>query len=148
MLREGGRVLVIGGEAEPERRAALAGAGADVVAVALRDGRPDLTEVLRLLAGLEVNEVLVEAGSVLTGAFIAAGLVDELVVYLAPKLLGSDGIPMAAFGGHADLKDCPALEITDVRPLGPDWRITARPRPNPARTPLERPVPSPSGRQP
>ena len=127
MLREAGSTLVLCGEAGPERRVALAEAGARVIEVPVRGGRPDLTQVLRTLAGLEVNEVLVEAGPVLTGTMLAAGLVDELVAYVAPRLLGGDAMPMAALGGYSRLEDALHLEITDVRAIGSDWRITARP---------------------
>jgi len=127
MLREAGSTLVLCGEAGPEPRVALAEAGARVIEVPVCGGRPDLTEVLRTLAGLEVNEVLVEAGPVLTGTLLAAGLVDELVAYVAPRLLGGDAMPMAELGGYSRLEDALHLEITDVRAVGSDWRITARP---------------------
>ncbi len=126
MLREAGSTLVLCGEAGP-RVVALAEAGARVIEVPVAGGRPDLTQVLRTLAGLEVNEVLVEAGPVLTGTMLASGLVDELVAYVAPRLLGGDAMPMAALGGYSGLKDALHLEITDVRAIGSDWRITARP---------------------
>ena len=127
MLREAGSTLVLCGETGPERRVALAEAGARVIEVPVRGGRPDLIQVLRTLAGLEVNEVLVEAGPVLTGTMLAAGLVDELVAYVAPRLLGGDAMPMAELGGYSRLEDALRLEITDVRAIGSDWRITARP---------------------
>ncbi|MGH8571815.1 MAG: RibD family protein, partial [Gammaproteobacteria bacterium] len=128
MLREAGSTLVLCGEADPERRVvALAEAGARVIEVPVAGGRLDLTQVLRTLAGLEVNEVLVEAGPVLTGTMLAAGLVDELVAYVAPRLLGGDAMPMAALGDYSRLEDALHLEITDVRAIGRDWRITARP---------------------
>ncbi len=53
-------------------------------------GRPDLQAVLKLLAARGANEVWVEAGATLAGAFVREGLFDELVVYLAPTLLGPD----------------------------------------------------------
>ena len=127
MLREAGSTLVLCGETGPERRVALAEAGARVIEVPVCGGRPDLTQVLRTLAGLEVNEVLVEAGPVLTGTMLAAGLVDELVAYVAPRLLGGDAMPMVELGGYSRLEDALHLEITDVRAIGSDWRITARP---------------------
>ncbi|MGH8563820.1 MAG: bifunctional diaminohydroxyphosphoribosylaminopyrimidine deaminase/5-amino-6-(5-phosphoribosylamino)uracil reductase RibD [Gammaproteobacteria bacterium] len=128
MLREAGSTLVLCGEAGHERRVvALAEAGARVIEIPMGGGRLDLTQVLQILAGLEVNEVLVEAGPALTGTMLAAGLVDELVAYVAPRLLGGDAMPMAALGGYSRLEDALHLEITDVRAIGSDWRITARP---------------------
>jgi diaminohydroxyphosphoribosylaminopyrimidine deaminase / 5-amino-6-(5-phosphoribosylamino)uracil reductase len=90
--------------------------------------RIDLSALLAELARRECNEVLVEAGAVLAGAFLARGLLDELIVYMAPKLLGSSArplfdLPLEKMSGHLPLK------IQDIRALGQDWRITACPDP-------------------
>ncbi len=127
MLREAGGVLVFCGTGDPGRRAALAAAGAEVIELPA-PGRPALSEVLRALAVREVNDVLVEAGPILTGALLAAGLVDELLIYLAPRLLGSDAVAMVDLAGLERIDDAPSLEITDLRAVGRDWRISARPR--------------------
>src|SRR5690625_4389515 len=87
--------------------------------------RIDLQALLTELARRECNEVLVEAGAVLAGAFVARGLLDELIVYMAPKLLGSSArplfdLPLEKMSWHLP------LHIQDVRALGQDWRITAR----------------------
>lgn len=87
--------------------------------------RIDLQALLTELARRECNEVLVEAGAVLAGAFVARGLLDELIVYMAPKLLGSSArplfdLPLEKMSGHLP------LHIQDIRALGQDWRITAR----------------------
>jgi diaminohydroxyphosphoribosylaminopyrimidine deaminase/5-amino-6-(5-phosphoribosylamino)uracil reductase len=68
----------------------------------------------------------VEAGHQLNGSLLKAGLVDELLVYLAPKMLGS-GRGMAAFGPLEQLADGLALEFVECTPVGPDLRIRARP---------------------
>ncbi|MGH8940321.1 MAG: RibD family protein, partial [Actinomycetes bacterium] len=68
-----------------------------------------------------------EGGPTLAGAFLRAGLVDRVIAYLAPTLLGS-GVPALAGTGIGTLADGVALEISDVRRVGPDVRITARPR--------------------
>ena len=77
------------------------------------------------LAARECNEVHVEAGGKLNGSFIREGLVDELLVYLAPSLIGQ-GRPMAEFGPLASLTDRLALEFKSVEQIGPDLRILAR----------------------
>lgn len=91
------------------------------------EGRVDLRSLLVLLAGRECNDVLVEAGSELCGAFLKAGLVDRLVVYMAAKLMGSDARPLLALpiGSMAEAVD---LKIEDIRAVGADWRITAVPQ--------------------
>lgn len=84
----------------------------------------DLHALLKELGRRQRHDVLVEAGAKLAGAFLNAGLVDELVLYMAPKLMGSDGWPMAALP-FAQMSQAIALNITDIRAVGKDWRITA-----------------------
>ncbi|TVZ40688.1 diaminohydroxyphosphoribosylaminopyrimidine deaminase/5-amino-6-(5-phosphoribosylamino)uracil reductase [Alteromonadaceae bacterium 2753L.S.0a.02] len=93
-----------------------------------RNGRVDLRVLLQELAKRGCNEVLLETGATLAGAFVAAGLVDELIVYVAAKLMGSEArplldLPIKTMGAAL------ALSIKDVRAVGPDWRITAVPDP-------------------
>jgi diaminohydroxyphosphoribosylaminopyrimidine deaminase/5-amino-6-(5-phosphoribosylamino)uracil reductase len=91
------------------------------------NGRVDLGSVLELLASrFMVNEVLIEAGPALSGAFVRAGLVDELVVYIGAKLLGSNGLPLMELPGLESMSDQIMLEIQDVKKIGMDCRITAR----------------------
>ena len=86
----------------------------------------DLEAVLWELAGREINEVLVEAGATLSGAFLRAGLVDELVIYMAPKLMGDGARGLFHLPGLPMMADAVALEIQDIRAVGADWRITAK----------------------
>ena len=90
-------------------------------------GRLSLSAALRRLAELECNEVWVEAGARLAGAFLAAGLVDELVVYLAPRLLGHEARPLAELPAPVSLAAAPALRFTECTPIGGDLRLVARP---------------------
>lgn len=85
----------------------------------------DLAAVLRDLARREINELHVEAGHRLNGALIREGLVDELLVYLAPKLVGQ-GSDMALWGPITDLKAALALQFQSVTTIGPDLRLLAR----------------------
>jgi len=125
---EGSVVLFHGVEAAPEAAAALAAAGARVERVATASaGGLDLGAVLASLAALEVNEALVEAGPTLAGAFLQAGLVDELVVYLAPHLMGHEGRPLLQLAGISTMAERLPLRILEVRMVGPDLRIRARP---------------------
>lgn len=101
---------------------------AQIKQVAADSGRVALRSVLESLAAeFEANEVLVEAGPVLSGAFIRAGLVDELIVYVAPKLLGSDARPLMEIAGLDSLKECIELEWQSVDAVGQDLRLTLRP---------------------
>jgi diaminohydroxyphosphoribosylaminopyrimidine deaminase/5-amino-6-(5-phosphoribosylamino)uracil reductase len=94
--------------------------------LACGDERVDLSELLRALAERGCNEVLVEAGPRLVGAFLESGLWDELLVYLAPRLLGSDARPLAQLPLRAMTE---ALDVTlvDCTQIGPDLRLRYRP---------------------
>jgi diaminohydroxyphosphoribosylaminopyrimidine deaminase/5-amino-6-(5-phosphoribosylamino)uracil reductase len=82
--------------------------------------------MLRDLAQREVNELHVEAGHKLNGSFLREGLVDELLIYLAPRLLG-EGAGLAALGPFDTLDQTPGFEFLDVLRIGPDLRLRARP---------------------
>jgi diaminohydroxyphosphoribosylaminopyrimidine deaminase/5-amino-6-(5-phosphoribosylamino)uracil reductase len=102
---------------------------ATVEALALPDdaGRVDLDALLQALAHRGVNELHVEAGAGLNGALLRAGLVDELLVYLAPRLLGDPARGVADFGaGLQKLADGVALRFHDVARVGDDLRVIAR----------------------
>ena len=73
------------------------------------------------------NEVLVEAGPALSGALVKAGLVDEMVIYMAPRLLGSDAKPLLALAGIENLESNPGWRVRDVARVGDDLKITVRP---------------------
>ena len=108
------------------RKAALQASGAEVAQFAGTDGQVDLRAVIHHLGRRGINELHVEAGQQLNGALLRAGLVDELLVYLAPKLLG-DGLGMAHIGALESLAQGMALEFTDVQRIGPDLRLLAQP---------------------
>jgi diaminohydroxyphosphoribosylaminopyrimidine deaminase/5-amino-6-(5-phosphoribosylamino)uracil reductase len=91
-------------------------------------GGLDLHAVTARLAELEVNELLVECGPRLAGAFMAAGLVDELVLYMAPSLLGADAAPLLHLSGLGPPGSLPAFEFQDVRRIGPDLRLILTPK--------------------
>jgi len=99
--------------------------GAELKIIADASGQVDLQAVLKELTANDCNEVLVEAGAVLSGAFLQAGLVDELVIYMAPKLLGHTARPLMALPGMEHMVDQVKLSIQDVRSVGDDWRINA-----------------------
>ncbi|ACE83295.1 bifunctional diaminohydroxyphosphoribosylaminopyrimidine deaminase/5-amino-6-(5-phosphoribosylamino)uracil reductase RibD [Cellvibrio japonicus] len=98
----------------------------ELLALPGRDGRIDLEALVRELAQRQCNEVLIEAGATLAGAFLRRGLLDEVVVYMAPKLLGSQARPLFELPLET-MSASLALKITDMRALGQDWRITAVP---------------------
>jgi len=126
MLRQPGRTLIATASNDAQRAQALTGAGAEIARLPGIDGRTDLSQLMQFLAKFSLNEVLVEAGAQVTGAFLTAGLVDELVVYLAPTLLGDAGQGMFHLPEVRELADRYDLQVTDVRAIGTDWRMLAR----------------------
>lgn len=121
-----GRALYIyASEQNDAKKAALEARGATVVYLPNAQGKVDLAAMLHDLARREVNEVHVEAGHKLNGSLIREGLVDEFVVYLAPKLIGQ-GAGIASFGPITELSQAVTLDFRSTDRLGPDLRIVAR----------------------
>lgn len=125
ILKDSG-VTVYTGTSDAQKIAALEKSGTCVVVLPDADGRVDLTAALRDLAAIGCNEVLVEAGSAMNGALLQAGLVDEVVLYLAPQLLGDMARGMVQLGELTALDQRIGLEWKDVRHIGKDLRIVAR----------------------
>jgi diaminohydroxyphosphoribosylaminopyrimidine deaminase/5-amino-6-(5-phosphoribosylamino)uracil reductase len=113
--------------ADPERIAALRARDVRVAEIAATEHGLDLQAALALLAAFEVNELLVEGGPRIAGAFIAARLVDELVLYLSPSLLGGGARTLARLPEIADLESRWRFGFREVRHVGPDLRLTLVP---------------------
>lgn len=124
--RPGGSVLVYTVLRDAEKIAALEKSGATICVLPESKGQVDLSAVLRDLAGRGCNEVLVEAGSTLNGALLRAGLVDELLLYVAPQLLGDAARGMAQLGELTGLEQRVNLKWQDIRQVGNDLRITVK----------------------
>ena len=105
----------------------LDAAGATVRKCPADDGRVDLKKLVESLAQQGINDVLVEAGPVLAGNLLDRRLVDELVIYQAPHIMGSETRGMFSTPRWTQLSDRVELTITDVRRIGSDTRITATP---------------------
>ena len=121
-----GRTLLYAAAVTEERAAALRARGAEIALVPGANAKVDLAAMLVDLAARGVNELHVEAGHKLNGSFVREGLVDEFLIYLAPRLLGI-GRELAAFGPLETLSDSLALRFESVTPVGDDLRIIARP---------------------
>lgn len=110
----------------PSKTEALQALGATVIAMPNAAGKVDLAGMLRDLGARGTNELHVEAGFKLNGSFLREGLVDELLLYMAPKLLGAGAMGMANFGPLDALSQATALQWHDVARIGDDVRIVAR----------------------
>jgi diaminohydroxyphosphoribosylaminopyrimidine deaminase/5-amino-6-(5-phosphoribosylamino)uracil reductase len=122
----GGSLIVFTRGGDVRGAAALRLKGARVEAVAGSD-QLDLSAVLAKLAELQMNDVLVEAGPTLTGALVREGLVDELLIYMAPKLLGPQGRPLFDLPLLEDLQRAATFNIIESHQTGPDLRLRMRP---------------------
>ena len=109
-----------------ERISALKEAGARPIILPSEKGKIDLAGLMQILADFEINELLVEAGNRLSSAFIREGLVDELIIYLAPHLIGNRAMGMLQLPELTDLSEKYNLKIKDLRMVGEDIRIMSR----------------------
>jgi diaminohydroxyphosphoribosylaminopyrimidine deaminase/5-amino-6-(5-phosphoribosylamino)uracil reductase len=107
--------------------AALSATGAVLLHLPDADGRVDLIALMSHLALFGINEVLLEAGQGLNGAFLHANLIDEFIFYYAPKLMGADAKAMFAIPELTDMQQVTDLQILDVRQFGADIRLRAKP---------------------
>ena len=124
-IADGAPLLVVGAQDDRARRAALADAGCETLLLANADGKVDLAALVAELGRRDVNELHVEAGGKLNGSLLRAGQVDELLVYLAPSLLGP-GQPMVELPPLAALEDRVALTYHDALRVGDDLRLRLR----------------------
>ncbi|MGL5500860.1 MAG: dihydrofolate reductase family protein, partial [Plesiomonas shigelloides] len=93
-----------------------------------REGKVDLVTLMMQLGRMQINQVWVEGGAQLAGALFAAGLVDELVLYLAPKLLGDSARGLIALPGLESLAQAPQFRFADVQQVGEDLRLIMLPQ--------------------
>ena len=126
MLGLPGRTVICTVVNDAAQREQLERAGAQVVRLPGREGALDLPALMDWLAGEQINEVLLETGSTLSGAMLHAGLIDELVLYMAPHLLGDTARGLFRLPGLERMEQRIVLNIDDIRAVGKDWRITCR----------------------
>ena len=124
-ILQGGNVLIYTAIRDVQKISALEKLGAKIEVFPANKGQVDLVACLKDLAARGCNEVLVEAGRTLNGAMLQANLIDELVLYLAPQLLGDMARGMAQLGELTSLDQRIDLAWQDVRQVGKDLRIVA-----------------------
>ena len=112
---------------DSERGTALEAAGARVVQFPEHYAQVDLHALMAWLAAQEINEVLLETGPTLAGAALTAGLIDELILYIAPHLMGDGARGLFRLPGLEHMEHRIPLRIEEVRRIGPDLRLTLRP---------------------
>jgi len=120
-------VVVVYATDTQQRAAALEAKGAELIHIANQAQQVDLPQLLQVLVQRGMNEVLVEAGQGLNGALLHAGLIDEFMFYYAPKLMGSTAHGMFAMPEFTTMQQVPDLQVLDVRQVGTDIRVRAKP---------------------
>ena len=120
-------VLIVYANDANHKLKALAATGAELLCLPATDGRVDLKALLSNLAQRDINEVLIEAGQGLNGAFLQANLIDEFIFYYAPKLMGADAKGMFAIPELMEMQQAIDLQVIDVRQVGQDIRLRAKP---------------------
>jgi diaminohydroxyphosphoribosylaminopyrimidine deaminase/5-amino-6-(5-phosphoribosylamino)uracil reductase len=125
-LLKDGKTLVAGAVDETKRISALKAAGAETVIIPNDRGKVELFKLMEELARRELNEIHVEGGAKLNGSLLQAGVVDELLVYLAPSVIGDSGRGMFDLPELTELSRSTALRIREVDRVGEDIRILAR----------------------
>ena len=126
MLKEQGQTVLMTCSTDAHVAQALKDAGAEIHMMPYCNTSVDLTSVLQQLSDMQINDVLLETGATLSGAMLQAGLVDEIIIYMAPVLMGNEARGLFAMPGLDTMQDKIELEIIDQRLVGQDIRITAK----------------------
>ena len=121
-----GDCLVFTASDNKKLQAQLNQKGIEVVYLPNSTGGIDLSAMCRYLAEQEINEIHLECGATLAGSMLKAGLIDELVVYMAPMLMGNQARGLFNLPELDKMSNSYSLEIQDIRAIGKDWRITAK----------------------
>ena len=126
-LLRGGNLLIATAADKPDREIALRAMGAEIMHVPVEElkGKVDLVKMMQLLGQRRLNNVMVETGAKLNASLLSAGVVDQIVAYIAPSLFGDTGRGLFALPELQSLDKRTRLKITDVRQVGADLRITA-----------------------
>ena len=119
-----GRSIILTVSTDEQKHQALKSVGFEVYNLPAKNARLDLQAVMQFLSQQQINELLVEAGSVLNGSLLMEDLVDEWLIYMAPCVLGDQGRGLFSLPGLKAMTDKINLTLRDVRQFGPDLKLT------------------------
>ncbi len=126
IFSEPGKTVIVTTSDDSEVVNELSAAGAEILCQEGHSNTIDLSELLHYLAELEINDVMMETGATLSGAMLQAGLIDELIIYMAPHLMGNKARGLFNLPWLDAMKDRVNVNISDIRAVGSDWRIEAQ----------------------
>ena len=124
LLKVPGRCLILTCSSDAVKRQALESIGFEVFCMDSNNGHLNLKSVMAFLAGQQINNLLIEAGAILNGALLAENLLDELIIYMAPSILGDQGRGLFALPALHTMADKKTLHFCDVRAIGSDIKLT------------------------
>ena len=127
-ILRGGNVLIATAADKPDRERELIAGGAEVMHVSVEavKGKVDLVKMMEQFARRGLNHIMVETGAKLNASLLAAGVVDEIIAYVAPSIFGDSARGLFALPELNSLDDRTRLQFSDIRQIGPDLRITAQ----------------------
>jgi diaminohydroxyphosphoribosylaminopyrimidine deaminase/5-amino-6-(5-phosphoribosylamino)uracil reductase len=126
---EDGHAMIAYAQGEASKLDVLQVMGIRTLHIPNAQGQVDIPALMQALTALPCNEILIEAGATLNGAFLQNGLVDELLLYYAPKLMGSSARGMFALPELTQMSDALSLHILDIRQFGQDIRVQVKLQP-------------------
>jgi diaminohydroxyphosphoribosylaminopyrimidine deaminase/5-amino-6-(5-phosphoribosylamino)uracil reductase len=127
MLALPGQTLIATTCDDKAKQHVLTDAGAQILVLPEKQGGVDLLALMLELGRRDINEILVEAGSRLNGSLLQSRLIDEVIFYMAPILMGDSAKGLFELPGLGKMAQRKHLSIQDIRAIGSDWRISARP---------------------
>ena len=127
MLSLPGRTVILTCSSDQQKVDKLIEKGAEIVRIESTHNQVNLQQAFSRLAAMQINEVLVEAGSTLNAALLQAGLIDEIIIYMAAKIMGDKARGLFDLKNIISMEQSISLRIADIRAVGDDWRITAYP---------------------
>ena len=120
-----GEAMVVTANEDEAAHERIAATGAEIVVAGRGPDAVDISSLITLLGTRGINDLLVEAGATLSGSVLRTGIIDELIIYMAPKLMGNSARGLFNIPELESMADAVNLVIDDIRPCGNDWRITA-----------------------